>query len=139
MAFATTDELRKRAGRSALTATETDQATALLDAASASICEEIGFSEERVNELAPGSNLLKHVAITVALRLMANPEGLRAKSRTLGDFTSSKTFRDGSDSIELSENDKLLVRRAVFGTNSGSSRPAGVVEEVHDLIHGCGS
>lgn len=130
MAFATAEELAARLGVT-LTDAQEDQAEAALDAATAVIAAELDAVEDDID---PVSDLLKHVTITLALRAYSNPQGLENESERLGAYQHSAGYRSGGN-LELTGTERLLVRRAYFGTTSGSSKPESTVDEVYDYLY----
>lgn len=129
MAFATNADMAARLGVT-FTAAQQDQADAALDAATALIAAELDRVEA---EISPVPELVKQVTITAALRIFSNPQGALSESETLGSYSHSERYSEG---VELSAMDRLLVRRAYFGTSSGSARPESTVDETYDFLYG---
>lgn len=136
MAFATPQDIATRLGRD-LEAIPAAMADQLLDAATAVIAEAAGRDDTWAETVDPVPAMLRFVAIEVVARAMANPNGVRSESEQLGTYQHSQAFRDDGGGLWLTTTERLLVRRAVYGTLSGSSRPTGVVEEVYDVMYGC--
>lgn len=133
MAFATTDDIAARLGRDSLTAAELSQATSLIEGATAVIAEAVDKDDAWVAALDPVPNVLRVVTVEAVVRAMANPSGLRSESEQLGSYQHSQSFRDDGGGFWLTTTERMLVRRAVWGALSGSSRPTGVVEQVYDV------
>lgn len=118
--FATTDDLAARLGVT-LTSAQESQAWAALEASTATIAAELDVNSDDVD---PVPDLIRHVAITLALRMYSNPTDLQ--SERLGDYQSA--FRN----TELTQTERLLVRNAWHGRVSGSARMVGTIDEVYD-------
>ena len=130
MAFATTSDLASRTGRT-FTAAQTTTATLLLDLASELIAESTGKTVAQLD--ADDTPILRIVCLEIAARSMANPDGLASSNERLGAWAATKNFRDAG--MYLTDLEERLVRRAVFGSNSGSSRPTSTATEVYDYLY----
>lgn len=138
MAFATTDDIAARLGRD-LTDAETTMADLLLDGATAVIAEAAGKDDDWAESLDPVPQVLRFVAVEVVHRTLCNPQSLESASEQLGAYQHSERFRAGAagGGLALTGTEELLVRRAVWGTTTGSVQVESTqVEEVHDLIYG---
>lgn len=119
MAFATVQDVSNRIGRE-LTPRESLQVSSLLEAVTAMIETEIGRTEDDF-ELVPAT--VSHVCASAAIRAFANPYGFASNTESLGSYSASQTYaREGGSDLTLTTPERLIVRRAVYGTNSGSSR-----------------
>lgn len=130
MAFADASDLETRTGRTFTTA-QTATAELLVDLASELVADACGKTVAALSEsYAP---VLRIVTIEVASRAMANPDGLASSNERLGAWAATKNFREAG--LSLTDLEERLVRRAVFGSNSGSSRPTSTATEVYDYLY----
>lgn len=118
MAFATTDDVAARLGRY-LTIEETARAAALVEAASAAIEVVIGRAQDDMDDV-PAS--LQHICVSMTLRALDNPYGFASNSESLGAYSSSQTYNREGGGFLPTQAETQLIRRAVYGTNTGSSR-----------------
>ena len=134
MAFATTADVAARLGR-ALTTAEDDQAESLILAAQATIEVVIGRAEA---DLTTVPAACEHVCVSMVLRGMANPYGFASDTESLGAYTKSQTYgRDGGTDLTPTQSETLILRRAVYGTTTGSSKAeATLLKEALDEIWG---
>lgn len=131
MAFATTDDIGDRLGRT-LSAGEEQSVALLLEGAQAVIEDCAGKAEGAMAEV---PSILRFVAIELVCRALANPNQLQGLSEGLGQHNYSARFRDAG--LWLTRTEEMLVRRAVHGTTTaGVAVQAAQVEEQHDLIYG---
>lgn len=137
MTFATADDIAQRRGR---TFTEDERAMAdlLCEAATAVITDAAGKTDAWADTLDPVPRILKFVAIEVVARVMPNPDGLRSFQEQLGAYSHSESYRDVATGggLLLTQSEVLLVRRAVWGTTSGSVKVASAATEIADLLYG---
>lgn len=133
MAFAEVEDVATRLARD-LTAEEGAMAEMLLEAATAEIARAAGRDDAWAAALAPVPQILRFVAVELVRRAMSNPEGLKSVSETLGAYQHSRSFQ-GADTagLFLTDREERMVRSAVYGTLSGSSR----VESLADDLYGC--
>lgn len=143
MAIATAEEVCKARGLAQFTNEQTAQAEFLLELAPSLIAEAAGkpdaWAEAHLGEDAP--KILKLVAVQCVSRAMANPDSVKSFQESLGEYSSSTSFRDvaAGGGLELTERERKLVRRAVLRKLSGSSRPRGMPDEIYDIVVGEGS
>ena len=135
MAFATPSDVSVRLGR-ALTDAEEAFAEAIIDDVTGLIAEHLGEDDAWATALDPVPRTFKTICVEKAILLGSNPNGLAARSETLGSSSESETFRRESGGIALSDEEELKIRRAYYGSNSGSSRPESTATEVYDLRYG---
>lgn len=121
MAFATTTDLAALLGRT-FTDDEETQAALLLDLSTGAIAAGVDKDDDWAGALDPVPSVLRALCLAVARRVMVNPAGARSQSEQLGAFQHSESFTDGSAELMLTDIETLAARRAVYGTNSGSSR-----------------
>jgi hypothetical protein len=132
MAFATTDNIADRLGRD-LSAGEQQSVTLLIEGAQAVIAAACDKDDAWAEALDPVPKIVRTVAIELVCRAVANPNSLQSLQEGLGQHNYSARFRDCG--ILLTPHEELLVRRAVFGTSSGSSRPLSTIDELDILYH----
>ena len=134
MAFATESDVEARLGRS-LTTAESTQVDALLDAAQATIEVVIGCAEADLDTV-PAS--CQHVCVAMVLRGMVNPHGFASDTESLGAYSKSQTYgRDGGGDLTPTQAETMILRRAVYGTTTGSARlEATLLKEALDEVWG---
>lgn len=134
MPFADTADVAARLGRS-LSAGETTTVEFLLDGATAVVAGAVGMDDAALSPVPP---VVRFVTVEVVCRALANPNGLAGLTEQLGQHSYTARFRDpdGGGALALTKREELLVRSAVYGTTSGSSRAAGTIDELHDLYYG---
>jgi hypothetical protein len=142
MAFATADDLAARLGRT-FTAQEITQAEMLLDLASSAIAGACDKPDDWVAELAPIPPAVRVVCIEVCVRVMVNPDGVRSRQEMLGAYQHSESFHAYFDpaaaGLRLTDDEVLRVRRAVFGTNTATTRLRSVVDDFRCMGVGFGA
>jgi hypothetical protein len=131
MALVDTADIAARLGRD-LTADETTQAESLIVFASALIADAVG--EEDPWEPDPVPAIVTHVAVEIISRAMLNPQGLKSSSETLGAHSFAATYADAG--LAMTKAEELLLRRAVIGSVSGSTRVRSVADDVLDSLIG---
>jgi len=133
MAFANAIDVSIRLGR-VITDSEEVQITALLNAVGASIALAVGKDEADIAD----NNVLRYVSVEAVLRSFLNPEGLVTESESLGSYQYRKERSADRESggVMLTESEALLVRRAVYGTMTGSSRLRSHVDDVYEALLG---
>ncbi len=131
--FATRGDVETRLGKS-LTTAEADQVDLLLVLATGAIAEACDKDLEWANTLDPVPTMLRILCIEVTARVVLNPGALKSGSESLGAYSRSGTYAT-SGQIELTDHEERLARRAVFGSNSASSRPASTATEVYDFLY----
>lgn len=134
MAFATTTDVSTRLGRD-LTATEDDTAEYLLDAAAAVIGATVDMAVADLDaETVP---VLKYLSVDLVCRALRNPEGIASYSEQLGSYQRSQTFANKNEAaLSLTKMEQALLRRAVHGQLTGSSRPESTATELYDVYAG---
>lgn len=127
MAFATTEDIATRLGRT-LNAVEAATTSMLLDHATGLILNALGKTT-----LSPTPVVVWSVCVEAVTRVLLNPAGVRSESETLGAHSHSASFTapmGALGALQLTQEEELRVRRAVFGTNTGSARPGGIIDDV---------
>lgn len=116
MAFATTAEVSARLGR-ALSEAEDEQATALLNSATALMAQAAGKSLEWANSLEEVPATLEVICTEIVVRVMSNPEGLSSMRETLGSYSYAQDFADpapnGAPSLMPTQAERAAIREAV--------------------------
>jgi hypothetical protein len=115
MAFAETSDVVARIGRSLSTAEETKYAAALEDAQA---LLEVAIDRTET-EMETASPALRGICVSVAMRIASNPHGMARHTQALGAFSETKSFQ-AEGAITLTEQEELLARRAVWGTNTSN-------------------
>ena len=128
MAFATTDNVEARLGRS-LTDAEKGSAEFLIDAAASLVANAVGRDESWAEALDPVPKVLRLIVVESTCRALNNPAGLDSLQEALGDHSHTKTFRRGADAAGalLTKQERELARRTVLGAGLSTMRtpPAG--------------
>lgn len=111
MAFATTEDIAARLGRS-LTTGEESAVTLLLELATSLIVAEAKQTDAWATALDPVPGVLRTVCIEATTRALSNPQGLASLQETLGAYSSSVQFRDyATAGLLLTKDERRLVRR----------------------------
>lgn len=133
-AFASVDDLKKRLKRDALDGADADLATVLLEAATASISVEIDKDETWVERIETVPRMLKFVCVEVAARIFNNPEAAASAQERLGAHSRAVTYREAAKGggLTLTDQEKLLVRSAVYGETSASVKTKSHATEIFD-------
>lgn len=115
---ATTVDVESRLQRE-LSTTEDTMYVDLLDDIESMMAEALGRTETWPPSSYDVPKSLRSLAVTVAIRVAQNPEGLLSKSEQLGQYSKTSRYPDpGEDagtSTLLSDTEQRLVRRIVFG------------------------
>lgn len=133
MPLATSTDIATRLGR-ALTAGEDAAAEMLIDAVQANIADAADCDSDWIAGLDPVPKLLRAICIEKVCVALANPQGLASMQEQLGQHSTSVRFRD--DGLLLTDREERLVRGAVHGATSGSTRVESVIDEIHDNWYG---
>lgn len=133
MPFATAADIETRLGR-ALTAAEQAMAEQTIATVTAQIVDAVDRDAAWAAALNPVPGMLKALCIEKVIVVGTNPNGLASESKSLGAFSSSRTFQRSNDvGIVLTEAEQRLARMAVYGTLAGTSSPRGVPDRITDL------
>lgn len=140
MAFATGEDVATRLGRD-LTADETAQAEFLTELATGLIAGACGKNDAWAAALTPVPSILNLYCVELAVRSMPNPTGLASQTESLGQYSHTERFRDSAagEAMALTDLEERVIRRAVFGTNSGSAKTESIATEIAELAGYCGS
>lgn len=136
MAFATADDVGQRLGRS-LNDGEKGTATSVIATVTGLITDVVDRDAAWAAALDPVPEALKSVCVEKAIAAIANPSNLAAESEQLGAYQHSQTFQRSNDTNPfLTPFEERMVARAVYGANSGTSRPTSTVDELITLAEG---
>ena len=117
------------------------QAELLLELATLAIAGACDKDDAWASALTPVPAIVRVTCIEAAVRVLVNPTGARSVSQQLGSYQRSESFHANFDpaaaGIQLTDAEELRVRRAVFGTSSGSSQARSVASDIADLVFGC--
>lgn len=128
--FATAAEVAARLGRE-LTEAETAHVEMLLSLAASAIAAACDKDDAWAASLAEDvPNALRITSIEMVVRVLQNPGGVRSRSKTLGQFSTAESFADKSAELALTDAEERRVRRAVFGTGSGSAKAQTLIDEL---------
>lgn len=130
MAFATSIDVADRLGRP-LTVDEMTQADAVIAAVTDLIADAVGKSNAWAATLTPVPGTLKTLCVEKAASVILNPALGTVAAESLGEH--SVTYARSNDGgIFLTEAERLLVRRAVFGRTTESVMLGSHFHEVGD-------
>ena len=128
MAFATSDDVAARLQRT-LTSAEQAAATAAIADVTGQIVEAVDRDAAWAAALVDVPATFKAICVEKALAAITNPLGVAAQA--LG--AASYTFRRNSDGgVLLTDSDERRVRRAWFGTATGTARTRSAIDDVLD-------
>lgn len=129
-AFAQPSDVAARMGVT-FTSTQATQCDALLPQVALAIAAELDQDDAWLEDLTEAPTALFVTSVEAVTRVMQNPRGARSSSRTLGSFSETNSFADAAATLELTDREVLLCRRAVLG-DTGSSRPDTIINELID-------
>lgn len=134
MAFATAEDIATRLGRD-LTAAEGGQAELLIELATGLIAGACGKDDAWAAAYTPVPAIVKLFCVELVVRSMPNAAALESVSESLGQYSTTQRFRDAAagGGMALSDLEERVIRRAVFGSNSGSAKTESVATELADL------
>lgn len=133
MAFATTEDVAVRLGRT-LTDPEDDLVEQVIADVTGLIAEAVGKDAAWAAALDPVPSTFKALCVEKAIAVGSNPNGLAAKSESLGAFSTSETFRrDTGVGVFLTDDDERRVRFALHGSSTASTRQQSIVDVAIDL------
>lgn len=137
MAFATTDDIQTRLGRSFADG-ESAMAEALIEGAQALIAFEVDKDDDWADALDPVPNVLKWTVIEVVRRALLNPDAVATLSEQLGSYSRARSFPRNAEAVglALSGTEALLVRRAVHGRNTESVVVRSEVDDYTETFFG---
>lgn len=126
MAFASTDDVAVRLGRD-LTEAEAAMAEQVIGLVTGAIVDAVGKDADWADALDPIPATFQAMCIDKVIAVGSNPQGLAGESETLGHHTHSKTYRwasegGGASVVALTDAEKLIVRRIVWGTTTSAGR-----------------
>lgn len=129
MSLAASTDIADRLGRDLATG-ETAPVNLLLESAEAVIAAAADIEVDALATLTTDQiKKLKWVCIELVCRSLPNPQGIRGMQETLGQHSTNVQFRDlyEGGGLVLTATEELIVRRAVHGTTTGSSRAVSIV------------
>lgn len=137
MAFATTEDIETRLGRSFADGEEA-MAEALIEGATALIVLEVDKDDDWAEALDPVPGVLKWTVIEMARRALLNPGAVAGFTEQLGSYSHTQNFPRDAESIglALSGTEALLVRRAVHGRNTTSVAVRSEVDDYTETFYG---
>ena len=106
----------------------------VLDGAIGAVAAAADKDDAWADTLDPVPRILRFVVTEAACRAYGNPQGVQSEQEQIGSYSHATRF--GRAEVTLTEREEQMVRREVYGTSSGSSRPEGFVEELHDHFYG---
>lgn len=130
--FASTDCVATRLGRT-LSDAEEAMAEEFLLAATAVVAAECDKDDDWAASLSPVPELLRSVVCSLATREFANPQSVESYQESLGAYSYSQRFNASRGTLMLTEVERLLIRRAVYGSNAATTRPDSAFDELVEL------
>lgn len=122
MAFATAANVAARQGVAEYTGTDLAQVNALLDAAYDLILDSVGKTAAWAeDEDTTVPDAFQHVSVEVVSRALANPNGARSTSESLGTYSYSQSFQDGVAGFVLTAAEERRLRLALYGRLTASA------------------
>ncbi len=128
VSLATLSELAVRLGRideSELTAAQQAQGEQLLATATDLLIDAVDRDADWLTGLDSASNafrVLRGICLEMCARVMTNPTGARSEAETVGSYSHSVSFTDGSHLLMLTDREERMARRATVGVTSGSAQ-----------------
>lgn len=132
MAFATVQNVGDRLGRP-LTTGEQTSVELLIELATAGIVDALDKDDAWAAALTPVPKVIEGVCIEAAARALANPNSLKSLQEQLGQHNYTATFRDDAG-IYLTDFERRLVRRAVYGPGIGSVQVGSALDISEDTL-----
>lgn len=144
--FATVAEVRTLFGT--LTTDQREQAQMLLEMVTGQIVEEVGRDDDWAATYHPIPRIVRAVCLDVVVRALravraeAAAGGASSESETLGayshtvrygEFNRSSSEASGGGTLSLTEQQKLMCRRAIIGRTSGTSMPGSTLDLALEL------
>jgi hypothetical protein len=134
--LASVRDVRIRLGRE-LTSLQEEQVDLLIGLATANILAAVGKDSTWTPD-AVMMPPLSGLCIEIVCRAMSNPQALGQYSQTLGAYSYTETYAreiPGSG-LMLTKAEDLFVNRVVHGSNAGSAKARGHVDEVYEYRYG---
>lgn len=117
MAFASTDDVADRLGRTLSTGEQTS-VELLLELAQGVIAAAAGEDDDWAAALTPVPSVLRALTIELTVRALANPNSLESLAESIGQANYQARFREYG--LWLSDYEERLVRQVAGSTRSGS-------------------
>ena len=134
--LAQTSDIATRLGRD-LTDAETGQANLLIGFATTTIIAVLGCDPMFWIPPAPVRPLLSMLCVEMVTRVVVNPEDLQRRRETIGSYTIDEMFAPRAmiaPGIYPTPTEELLIRNAVFGSNSASVKLRGMVDDYAQVV-----
>jgi hypothetical protein len=80
------------------------------------------------------SAYLNVVAVEMVARTFANPDDLQSHSESIGNYSYTNRYNRNAPGMVLTSSEELMIRNAVFGTNTASVRLPSQADEYADNI-----
>lgn len=133
MAFATVTDVATRQGRTFTTAEE-DQATLLIELATAAIADAALKDDDWAAALTPVPDIIKGLTIELVGRAMANSEGLTSSSEQIGSYQYMKSYNKDNPAFTLTNIERRIVRRTVGSLNYDVRTPTYTEDYLESLV-----
>lgn len=131
MAFAAHSDVATRLGRD-LTSKEQSQATAVIATVEGLIAEAVGRDTNWAAGLSPVPATLKTLCVEKAVLAIVNPHAVASQTESLGEYSRAEVFPRSSDvGIQLSHDEGMRCRAAVYGSNVAAPRVGGILDDVY--------
>lgn len=133
MAFATVTDVETRQGRT-FTTTEEDQATLLIELATAAIADAALKDDDWAAALTPVPDIIKGLTIELVGRAMANYEGLTSSSEQIGSYQYMKSYNKDNPAFTLTNIERRIVRRTIGNLNYDVRTPTYTEDYLEGLL-----
>lgn len=134
MAFATVTDVATRQGRTFTTAEE-NQATLLIELATAAIADAALKDDAWAAALTPVPDIIKGLTVELVGRAMANSEGLTSQSETIGSYQYMKSYnKEATAAFALTNIERRIVRRTVGSLNYEVRTPTATEDYLESLV-----
>lgn len=134
MAFATVSDVATRQGRTFTTAEE-NQATLLIELATAAIADAALKDDAWAAALTPVPDIIKGLTVELVGRAMANSEGLTSQSETIGSYQYMKSYnKEATAAFALTNIERRIVRRTVGSLNYEVRTPTATKDYLESLV-----
>lgn len=134
MAFATVSDVATRQGRTFTTAEE-NQATLLIELATAAIADAALKDDAWAAALTPVPDIIKGLTVELVGRAMANSEGLTSQSETIGSYQYMKSYnKEATAAFALTNIERRIVRRTVGSLNYEVRTPTATEDYLESLV-----
>lgn len=136
MPFATAADVQTRIGRT-LTVAEEATAEQVIETVTGLIADAVDRDSAWAAALDPVPAVVRGLCIEKAVGALANPLNLAAESKTLGSYSSARTFPRVQDvGVFLTPVEERIAINAIYGSSSGSGPTESVMDDLLDLAEG---